>query len=275
MTERSAIRSRGRRGSTVVPNWRWEDPGLDPYDRCIAGWLASHADSYVERFVSRNEIARRTGISGPKVSTSVRKLEELGIVTVEESPQSKGGGTRWTITFDFDVWEAPPAGSHAPGLLGATLPVAGSHAPGSIEHQGGEQPGVVPPSPPEVLTLVPAPASPPAALSPRPEDDPEFLMFWTMYGKVGPRSKAWECWRKARRVATADAILEGLERWVEYWQQPGAAAVKWPQGWLNERRWEDDPPEVLLRVQRPAARTGRASALERMRDIARGGGGRG
>jgi len=37
----SGIRSRGRRGSVVVPNWRTEDPGIDPYAFRIACWLAS------------------------------------------------------------------------------------------------------------------------------------------------------------------------------------------------------------------------------------------
>lgn len=84
----------------------------------------------------------------------------------------------------------------------------------------------------------------------KPEDSPEFMLFWETYGKVGPRLKAWECWVKARRIASAAEIQAGLEAWCAYWRSPGAANVKWPQGWLNERRWEDDPPTLLREVQR-------------------------
>lgn len=94
----------------------------------------------------------------------------------------------------------------------------------------------------------------------RPEDDPDFMCFWQMYGRVGPRKVAWECWQRARRKAPAEAIIAGLERWVVYWQQPGAAAVKWPQGWLNEERWNDEPPFRLIGLQRPATATASAVA---------------
>ena|SRR6478735_7402227 len=89
-------------------------------------------------------------------------------------------------------------------------------------------------------------------MSDRPEDDQEFMRFWQTYGRVGPRKVAWQCWLKAVRKAAPADIIAGLERWVTYWQQPGASAVKWPQGWLNEERWNDDPPTFLCRLQRPA-----------------------
>lgn len=86
------------------------------------------------------------------------------------------------------------------------------------------------------------------------DSDPDFQVFWEMYGKVGPRKVAWEGWHLARTgtgkhkrygPASAQAIIDGLERWVSYWRQPGATRVKWPQGWLTERRWEDEPPDFL------------------------------
>lgn len=102
----SGIQSRGRRGFTVVPNWRWEDETLDPYDLRVAGWIASHTDSYVFDYVTRNAIANHTHLSRDRVSTSLTKLADLGIIEVKliEVPQSQGG-KRFSITFDFDVWE--------------------------------------------------------------------------------------------------------------------------------------------------------------------------
>jgi hypothetical protein len=71
----------------------------------------------------------------------------------------------------------------------------------------------------------------------------DFKLFWDSYGHVGPRQVAADRWLKAvRGGANPEDIQRGLERWVEYWQTPGAAKVKWPQGWLNEKRWQDEPP---------------------------------
>lgn len=135
----SAITSKGRRGNTVVPNFRWEDPDLDPYQLRIAGWLASHADQYLAKHVTRNEIARCTGISAGKVSSSLDKLQQLGIVEIStvEIPQSQGGH-RLHIVFDFDAWEteARSCGDRDPGHV-VTTP--GHVVTSTIGHQLEEQ----------------------------------------------------------------------------------------------------------------------------------------
>lgn len=142
----SAITGRGRRGNTVVPNFRWEDPDLDTYQLRIAGWLASHADSYLAKNVTRNEIARCTGISTGKVSSSLIKLEELGIIEVStvEIPQSQGGH-RLQIVFDFEAWEneARSCGDQEPGHV-VTTP--GHVVTSTIGHQLEEQLSSSPPS---------------------------------------------------------------------------------------------------------------------------------
>jgi hypothetical protein len=98
----------------------------------------------------------------------------------------------------------------------------------------------------------------------RPEDDAEFLQFWEMYGRTGPRKVAYEGWCRALASgADPQAILDGLEKWVRYWVTPGAARIKWPQGWLSERRWEDEPPVAVLAAQGPAH--GTDQLLARMR----------
>lgn len=131
----SAIRSRGRRGSSVVPNWRWEDPALDPYELRIAGWIASHTDTYCGEHVTRNEIARRTGMSAGKTSTALTRLMHLGIISIEREPQGRGGGDRFVITFDHAVWETPgeeAAGHDTTSMLVTTRPAAGHHVTGTI-----------------------------------------------------------------------------------------------------------------------------------------------
>lgn len=117
----SGIRSRGRRGSIVVPNWRAEDPEIDPYAFRIACWLAGHADHYTESTVSRNLIAKVVRISRTKVSESIDALEQLGIIDVERV----GDKARIVITFDFEVWEV---GRQASYQQDATRPQVGRQA---------------------------------------------------------------------------------------------------------------------------------------------------
>jgi hypothetical protein len=94
--------------------------------------------------------------------------------------------------------------------------------------------------------------------------DVDFEEFWLMYGRVGPKKVAKQCYAKARKKASRDEIMTGLEHWISYWQSPGAANVKWPQGWLNEERWKDEPPMLLAVVQnRPAVSPGMAALARR------------
>ena len=109
----SEIRGRGRRGGTIVPNWRLEDPDLDPFELRIAAWLSSHADGWVGDHVTRNLIAARLNISQGKVTSAMDRLVALGIVELSTIavPQSEGG-KRWDVIFDFDVWEREPWSPH-------------------------------------------------------------------------------------------------------------------------------------------------------------------
>jgi len=138
-----------------VPNWRWEDTTIDPYALRIAGWLASHADGYCQDNVTRNSIARRTGVSAGKVTTALAALAELGIVAVEtiEVPQSQGG-KRLRVTFDFDVWERRPRspGDQAPGHMTTGPRSRHDQAPGHVvtaskDAPVGEQQGDAPAAP--------------------------------------------------------------------------------------------------------------------------------
>lgn len=102
------------------------------------------------------------------------------------------------------------------------------------------------------------------------------MLFWQMYGRTGPRKVAWEGWVHARNgtgkhrgfgPTAATAIINGVEAWAQYWRMPGAASVKWPQGWLNERRWEDPPPVAALAIARSATKGSMAAGRARLRAV--------
>lgn len=224
----SAIRSTGRRGSTIVPNWRWEDQTLDPFELRIAGWLASHADGYLAETVTRNEIARRTGVSQGKVSSSLTTLAQLGVIAIEsvEIPQAEGG-RRLVITVDFDVWEAQEARPPHDRVPVTTRPGPGHDMTTSVqqvEDQGGR-------------------TRDNAAL--------DFELFWKRYPRKVGKPEAERQFRAALRRATFTAIAFGLERHLPAWQRSERRFIPHPATWLRRDGWNDE-------VAAPARTNGRA-----------------
>lgn len=94
--------------------------------------------------------------------------------------------------------------------------------------------------------------------------DDEFDLFWQTYGRVGSKKKARECWDRAIRKAAPEVIQAGLERWTEYWMSPDAAKQKWPQGWLSEERWNDDPPFASVKSDAPKLTNSTAALKQAM-----------
>lgn len=228
----TGICSRGRRGSTNVPNWRWEDPSLDPYDLRVAGWLASHADSYLKDTVTRNEIARCLRMSGDRVSKSVETLSEMGIIIVGEVQNGAGGGIRWVIEFDFDVWERDPdAGRHTTSGRSPHDQHAGRHTTSSIEHQ-------------EEVDQ--------EDLLPRSES---FERFWAAYPVKREKKLARDAWFNDLTALDRQAAFGALEPWLKA-QDP--KYLVYPNRYLKRRRWED---EVTVKARRPSLRE--LAALER------------
>lgn len=224
-----AIRSTGRRGYMSMANAWFEDDRLDPYELRVAGWLATHVDSYVAERVTRNEIARRTHVSGPKVSSSLARLEEIGLIVVEE-----GDRGRFVITFDVEMWERPVATlpvdreprSQSPV---ATLPVTGSHAPSGADHTStcredhvedhgdAGSAGVV---------VV----------------EPDYDGFYAAYPKKEGKGEGRVVW-KGMTKTDRRAALEGAQRHAALVaDRPGMYVLPNADRWLRARRWEEDEP---------------------------------
>jgi hypothetical protein len=239
----SGIRAVGRVGSTIVPNWRWEDPNLDSYQLRIAGWLVSNTIGYTEDTVTRNLIAKRTGISIGKVSSSVKQLAVLGIIEYETVPVRQAeGGHRWIITVYLDVWQEPRSPD------GAT-PVTSCSKPGHV---------VTATTGNSVIGTGVSSSAPSQAIDADAALDAGFDKFWKTYKRTGPKKVAHACWRAAIKKDSPENILAGLMAWVAYWNIPGSAQMKWPQGWLNEERWNDVPPSVAITAPRNATQRSQA-----------------
>lgn len=220
------ITSRGRRGSVVVPNFRWEDPDLDPFELRIAGWLASHADSYLEK-VTRNLIAKAAGISQGKVTLALDTLSRLGIIAVENvaTEQSKGGH-RLRITFDWEAWETPPVRSPRDRALVTTRPGPGHVVTSTKGSQEEDQ---------EDSRSAELTAS----------ADAGFDEFWARYPRKVGKPAALRSWKTATKGPreNRERVLGGLVSWTLAWEAAGTETQFIPHAttWLNQRRWEDEP----------------------------------
>lgn len=112
-----------------------------------------------------------------------------------------------------------------------------------------------------------------------------FNAFWSAYPKKTGKPAAEKAWRGGR-LTSADLpkLLEAIEaqRRSRQWADP--QYIPYPSTWLNQRRWEDEPPSPLGVVSPtlydPAAVSARlareaeieAAAIERdMREIRAGG----
>jgi len=107
------------------------------------------------------------------------------------------------------------------------------------------KPPIVPQTPqPAPLKLV-AP-DPPSARK-RASADEGFEKFWSAYPVKAGKANALRAWKG---LTEAEKALATEKAAVYARLTAGATAIKYAQGWLNGRRWEDDP-ETWKRLGRP------------------------
>jgi len=227
---------------------RWlADPNLSDSALRFMLWLESHTDEYLSG-MNLTRCAEQIGWGRNRVKRTVAELEALGLVSTVQLPR-RHGGTVTRFSLHLSVWSDGPSQTtgDGPSWTGAVVhdearAVVHGGAPTTSTHKDVETHSQ------EICT---SDEVRPSLEIVRRDDTPDrFEEFWQLYGRTGPKKKARECWNRAIKKDTADNIIAGLRRWVEYWATPGAASIKWPQGWLNEERWRDEPPFVALHIDR-------------------------
>jgi hypothetical protein len=76
----------------------------------------------------------------------------------------------------------------------------------------------------------------------------DFSEWWAQYPKREAKINAMKAYGKARKLASAEDILAGLERWKRTMPQDRQFQPL-PASWLNAGRWMDEPPQTFLQVQ--------------------------
>jgi hypothetical protein len=82
----------------------------------------------------------------------------------------------------------------------------------------------------------------------RPESPPAggFERFWAAYPKRVGKGAARTAWIRAQAETVVDTILTAVDQQRAYLERDGGRFIPLPATWLNQRRWEDDPPQDFL-----------------------------
>lgn len=79
---------------------------------------------------------------------------------------------------------------------------------------------------------------------------PAFAQFWQAYPKKTGKKAALKAWKNAKDKPVLPALLAALEKqktWAQ-WLRDGGQYIPNPATWLNQGRWNDEPPESHARA---------------------------
>ena len=107
--------------------------------------------------------------------------------------------------------------------------------------------GVIPPVTEAVIDEVTRPPKTPRSLStPEVVAFPGFVLFWKQYPKRVGKGEAEKSWRKGNCESNTEKILDAIGKQHEFLMRDGGKFVPNPATWLNQKRWEDDPPAASM-----------------------------
>jgi hypothetical protein len=211
----------------IIPEWVLFAP-ISPTAVRLYGVMARHADKD-EHFsiVSRGKLAEQARVAVHTVDRALAELVAIGAVTVEH--RVNPNNPLHLLTNRYLLAVAPPKSAAQSSPKCGTTPIRRT----SPSQGGSPKSGI------ERLERVSgsrgsstAPAS----------SQPTFADFWRAYPVHKGKRPAEKAWANAIKGTDPGAIIAGAERYAEELAtHPNPPSPKWPQGWLNDRRWEDEP----------------------------------
>ena len=71
-----------------------------------------------------------------------------------------------------------------------------------------------------------------------------FEAFYKEYRRKIDKRKAFNAWKRIPKK-DHDELMKGLAAWCAYWDERNEPQyVPYPAVWLNNRRWESEPPKI-------------------------------
>ena len=114
-------------------------------------------------------------------------------------------------------------------------------------------PPILPPSSPEENLCVGNAREEAQNLAQAEEVERQFKLFWQTYDYKRGKEKAWAAWKRLSQ-RDREAAMAGIEAYkadCELFQRP----MLYPQGYINQRRWEDDFNSGLENAERKNGRS--------------------
>lgn len=71
---------------------------------------------------------------------------------------------------------------------------------------------------------------------------PAFESFWKAYPKHIGKGEAYKAWKQGNCESKAEFIITAVGAQMAYFQAQGPKYTPNPATWLNQKRWDDDPP---------------------------------
>lgn len=241
----------------AIPEWVLYHPELSGDDVRVFGVLARYGSD------SRPSLKTIAGVIGKSRDTAkrcVHKLAEVGALSIEvRFSEGVQLPNRYHLAGDGPLADpggegtgAPGRGTGAPGGRGTGAPGVGApvHPKREQYNESNNSKKEIPPTPHHDSDADHDTVSPPLAPTcvvdedRKPEEDPDFLDFWSTYPRKEGKPKARQAFRAARKRASRDEILSGLRAWLPYWRSRESQFTPHASTWLNRDGWDDRPPNA-------------------------------
>ena len=82
---------------------------------------------------------------------------------------------------------------------------------------------------------------------------PGFCSFWLLYPKRVGKGEAFKAWSKGNCENISEVVVKAVREQNGYLIREGGQFTPLPATWLNQRRWEDEPPKQAELHPRTAA----------------------
>ena len=199
--------------------------------------LADSADETTrECWPSVKRLAARARLSERQAQACLRQLEEVKIISVEANAGRSGTNLyRVTRPETWGVQKLRGGEAHFTGGVKPTSP--GGVKPTSPEpsYRTITEPSDIREDEPFLFSAMDQP-------EPKVETSDRFEEFWNVYPKkTGKKAARAKFAAAVKAGADADALIEGARRYADACVGRDPHFIKWPQGWLSEERWTDDP----------------------------------
>lgn len=211
-------------------NWIYRvmtDPVLHANAKVLAVVIANHADGEGrDCYPSQVRLGDLIGVTPKTVQNLLPSLVERGYIEVTP-------GVGRGVTHEYRIKDETDFAISIPEKAKLDSPYEGEKAK-PVTRKG--ETGRTEKAKPVSVKPVIEPVKEPVEYISR-----DFDRFWDVYPKRKSKPHAQKAFAKACKVAPAERIIAGAERYAAERQGKDATYTKHPASWLNAHCWEDDP----------------------------------